>query len=85
MLKRKSLGTQRAGRTGTKGGGAREGSRSAAENPDLVQTDGKAAGKERKHIFRKQRKMEVLPELWRKDGFGGIENDKRGYDSCYER
>lgn len=60
MLKRKSLGTQRAGRTGTKGGGAREGSRSAAKNPDLVQTDGKAAGKERKHIC--IREMEVDTE-----------------------
>lgn len=31
--------------------------------------------------------MEVreLPQLWVQNGFGGIENDKRGYDSFYER
>lgn len=60
MLDRKSTGTKRAGRAGTKGGGAREGSGSAAKNPDLVQTDGKAAGKERKHIC--IREMEVDTE-----------------------
>lgn len=60
MLNRKSPGTQRAGRAGEKGGGAREGSGSAAENPDLVQTDGKVAGKERKHIC--SREMEVDTE-----------------------
>ena len=60
MLDRKSPGTQRVGRVGEKGGGAREGSGSAAKNPDLVQTDGKAAGKERKHIC--IREMEVDTE-----------------------
>ena len=53
-------GNERSGRVGEKGGGAREGSGSAAKNPDLVQTDGKAAGKERKHIC--IREMEVDTE-----------------------
>ena len=69
MLKRKSLGTQRAWRAGTKGGGAREGSGSAAQNPDLVQTDGKAAGKERKHIC--SREMEVDTEC--QESFGAAQ------------
>lgn len=69
MLDRKSTGTKDPGAPVRKEAETCEGSRSAAENPDLVQTDGKAAGKERKHIC--SRKMEVNTEC--RKSFGAVQ------------